>query len=176
MSVLKPIAIVFAAVIVLFFVIGWMLPGSYHVERSVEVMAPTAVVHALVGNLEHWGEWTPWVENDPTIEISIGSSATGVGAHQSWDGNSGKGELTFTSSDPVTGIEYVMSFEENKYKSSGSMTYETIDGGTRIVWSMDGDNPNLISKWLGLFMNSSLVGPSFDKGLAKLKSLAESAA
>ena len=176
MSVLKPIGIVFAAVVVIFFLIGWMLPGTYHVERSIDVMAPTAEVHALVGNLEHWGDWTPWVENDPTIQVTIGNTSTGVGAHQSWDGNSGKGELTFTSSDPETGISYVMSFEENKYSSTGTMTYEAIDGGTRVVWAMDGNNPNMISKWFGLFMNSSLVGPSFDKGLAKLKLLVESEA
>ena len=55
------------------------------------------------------------------------------------------------------------------------ITYKPEGDHTAVAWSMDGKN-NFIAKAVGLFVNcDKLVGGDFEKGLASLKSVAETA-
>ena len=170
---LKWIAIVVGALVLLFVGVGFLLPSEYHVERSVVIDAEPAQVHRLVGDLERWPDWTPWVEIDPGIETVLGDVTTGVGANQTWSGDSGTGALTFTRSDAEAGIVYDLSFNEGQYQSVGAITYEPDAEGTKVTWEMDGDSGmNIIGRYFGLMMDS-MVGPPFQDGLDKLKTTVE---
>ncbi len=176
MKWLKGIVIFVFAVLALLAIIGLFLPSAYHVERELTIAAPAAAVHAYVGDLARWDAWTPWLESDPTIVVTMGATSTGVGAHQSWTGESGGGELTFTLCDPALGVAYDMSFDEGKYASTGELAYEAVAGGTRVVWAMDGDSGrNIIGRYFGLAMDA-MVGPMFEDGLTRLKTVVESGA
>jgi len=172
MAFLKWTLIVVVGLLALLFAVGFVLPDTFHVERSVEIQAPPARVHALVGDLRAWETWTPWKDEDPTIEVSFGERTTGVGASQTWTGESGDGELTFTACDPDAGVEYAMAFNQGQYPSTGALRYEPLPGGTRVVWTMDGESDGVVGRWFGLFMDG-MVGPMFESGLAKLKAAAE---
>ena len=166
-KVLKWFAIVLGVLLLAFVITGFLLPSSYSLERSVLIHASPEQIHQLVGDLRRWPEWSPWEEMDPSIETTYGSSTTGVGASQTWTGDSGGGELTFTQSDPLSGIEYEMSFD-GAFFSTGVVRYEVIPTGTQVTWSMSGEMDNIIGRYMGVLMNS-LVGPPFEAGLAKLK-------
>ncbi len=155
-------------------VVGFLLPSAFSVKRSVVIKADKEQVHELVGDLKQWPVWAPWTEIDPTIKTTYGEKTTGVGAHQSWKGDSGTGELTFTSADPDTGVLFDLSFEEGKYKSTGGLTYATAkEGGVEVSWTMQGDaGMNLINRYMGLLMDR-MVGKDFERGLEKLKTKAE---
>ncbi len=172
MKWLKWIGIVLVVLVVLFVGVSFLLPSDYRVERSVTIDAGPEQVHQLVGHLERWPEWTPWQEMDPTIETVLGDQTTGIGAHQKWDGDSGSGELTFTRCDASTGIAYDLAFDEGKHMSVGTMDYETTAEGTKVTWTMAGDNEGIIGRWFGVMMDA-MVGPAFENGLAKLKTTAE---
>ena len=60
MVIVKWVLIVVAVLVALVVLIGLMLSPAYRVERSVVVDATPAQVHALVGDLARWEEWTPW--------------------------------------------------------------------------------------------------------------------
>jgi len=172
MVVLKWALLVILGLIVLLFAVGLFLPGTFHVERSVDIQAPPSRVHALVGDLRAWERWTPWKDEDPTIVVDYGERTTGVGASQTWVGESGDGELTFTASDPAGGVEYAMAFDDGKYPSLGALRYEPLPDGTRVTWSMDGESNGIVGRWFGIFMDG-MVGPMFESGLQKLKRAAE---
>ena len=167
----KWFVILLAVLLAAFVAVGFVLPSGYSVERSILIDAPPETVHRLVGDLRQWPEWSPWVEADPTIKTTFGPTTTGVGAHQTWTGKDGTGELTFTKSDPRGGIEYDMVFDD-RFHASGALHYEATPDGTQVVWSMDGEMDNFIGRYMGLLMNS-LVGPNFESGLAKLKATSE---
>ena len=158
--------------IVLLFVVSLFLPKTFHVERSILIDAASAEVHAHVGDLAKWESWTPWVEADPTIVIDYGPATSGVGASQSWSGDSGNGELTFTRCDSVAGVAYDMSFDEGRYPSTGELNYAAEGAGTRVTWIMDGESTGVVGRWFGLFMGP-MVGPMFDRGLERLKQVVE---
>jgi hypothetical protein len=69
-------------------------------------------------------------------------------------------------------VVYDMSFDGGKYVSTGAIRYEVGDGGTRVTWEMIGENDGVIGRYFGLMMES-MVGPSFEQGLSRLKHAAE---
>ena len=161
-----------AAVVVLVVVlVGVLLSGDYTAERSIVINAKPAKIHKLVGDLKRWDDWTPWKEDDPSVQVTLGEKTDGLGAGQSWTSKDGKGSLTFTASDENKGIEYDFTFED--WKAQGSIRYDRLDDATKVTWTMKGnvDMP-VLGGYLALMM-PTMVGGSFDKGLAKLKKKAE---
>jgi uncharacterized protein YndB with AHSA1/START domain len=170
---LKIVLVVVAILGVAFVGIGFALPSDYQVERSVVIDADSPRVHAYVGNLARWPDWTPWQDADPTVRITRGARTSGVGAHQSWVGDGGSGELTFTESSPQTGIVYDLSFDEGAYRSEAAMRYHAEGTSTRVTWTMEGDvGMNIVGRYFA-FMMDSMVGPMFESGLADLKTNVE---
>ncbi|MFG0334978.1 MAG: hypothetical protein ACF8TS_16600, partial [Maioricimonas sp. JB049] len=55
------IALIAAGVLVmLFLVVAYLLPDSYRIERRIVIDAPPEEIHAWVGHLKRWPEWTVW--------------------------------------------------------------------------------------------------------------------
>jgi len=159
--------------------VGLMLPTEFAVAKTVTIDAEPAQIHEYVGELKKWEEWTPWQEDDPTMVTTLGDKTAGIGAHQTWTGKDGDGELTFTKSDPTTGIAYDMAFilDEEKHPSTSAMTYKKVDGGTEVTWSMEGDAGSMMPPILGGYITKfAMVGSiegMFDRGLSKLKEKVE---
>lgn len=158
-----------AGIALIFLVVGLLLPSKYSVERSSSIDAGPEHIHELVGELKRWPEWTPWLEDDPTIKVSTSDQTNGVGAHQSWIGESGSGELTITASSPQQGIEYDLSFDDGAFQSKARLVYANENDATTVTWVMSGDvGMNIIGRYFGIMMDS-MVGPMFEAGLGKLK-------
>jgi len=176
MKILKGFLFTVLALVVVFVAVGYFLSKDYDLERSIVIHATPAQIHVYVGDLEQWDNWMPWKEADPSIKVTLGEKTKGVGAHQSWTGKDGSGELTFTASDPEKGIEYDMAFimdDDTRATSHCVTRYEKVDGGTKVTWAMKGTMPGaVIGGWFAMLMDS-MAGKDFDKGLAKLKALAE---
>jgi len=83
--------------LLLFIVIGLLLPQSYNVTKSININANTHIVKPLITDFSQWHKWSPWKKLDPSVELSLGEPSTGVGAHQSWQSKWGAGEMTTTA-------------------------------------------------------------------------------
>ena len=155
--------------------VGLALPREYTISRSIVIDASVDRIHELCDDLEQWPRWTPWFKADPNLEINVGPVTHGEGAHQSWDGKSSKGELTFTRSDPDWGVGFDLTFDDGGTRAACTMSYAPVDSGIQVTWVMTGDNGyDLLSRYFGLLMDS-VMGPMFEEGLARLKLLAEEA-
>jgi len=174
-AMFKKILIAFAVLLAVFVAVGAALGDDYKVSQSITVNADTARVHELCGELKNWPEWAPWQKQDPTIQITYGEKTTGVGAHQSWTGESGSGELTLTRCDPQTGIAYDMEFIEGETRMPAkcAMNYKPAAGAVEVEWTMEGKMElPVIGGYTALFADE-LIGPMFMDGLTRLKSVAE---
>lgn len=174
MRILKTLLSTIIVIIVVVVVVGLFLPTSYTVERSIVINASPNRIHEYVGNLENWNFWEPWREEDPTIVITHGEKTKGVGASQSWVGESGDGALTFTKVSATEGITYDLVFDGGTYVCQSAMVYDPLeDGETKVTWTMSGDMGTPVIGGYFAMMMDAMVGETFDKGLSNLKSTVE---
>lgn len=173
MKIIKQVLSVILVLLVVVIAFGFFLPTEYEVSRSIVINAPNQEIHSYLNNLKKWGKWSPWVEKDPSLKVTLGEITSGVGATQSWIGDSGEGSLIFTYSDPDSGIDYDLDFNKGKYKSTSSFQYEPLGDSTKVVWSMSGDTNTPIIGGFFAYKMDSWVGSDFEKGLKNLKKVVE---
>lgn len=155
-----------------------MKPDHLHVERQATFAAAPADVVPYTADLKLWAEWNPWKEYDPRMETTYSEVTSGPGAWYSWKGNDqvGKGKMTVltVAEDKVThDLEF---FEPWQSKATITFAFTPEGDNTRVTWAMDEDQ-KFGAKVAGLFMDmDAMLGGDFEKGLTKLKPLAEGAA
>jgi uncharacterized protein YndB with AHSA1/START domain len=155
-------------------------PDSFSIRRSTEIAAPPATVHGLINDFRAWSRWSPWEFKDPAMTREYGANTVGPGAMYSWSGNAEVGTGTMTITDSVPGSRVAIRLEFTEPMADTSNVEFTLapasTGGTRVEWTMSGEN-NFVSKLMSVFISmDAMVGPDFEAGLAKLKTAAEGSA
>lgn len=176
MKVLKYILIGLVALVAIYLILCLIGPKDFAVSRSTTINAEQDVVFEQVAELKNWGNWSPWHEMDPDMEITYGESTRGEGASYSWTGEkAGEGSLETIEFAEGTLIKNKLDFGAMGIATT-EWTFASTDSGIETTWSMTGDNPFLFRGML-VFMNidEAIIGKDFEKGLAKLKEYAESA-
>jgi Polyketide cyclase / dehydrase and lipid transport len=173
MRILKRILIF----IVLMVAIGFFMPGTTHVERSIDINAPAVKVFDNVNDLKKWNTWSPWSQLDPNAKWTYSEPNTsGQGAWYTWvsdNKNVGKGKMTIIESKQNEGVKYNLEFEGMGSSIAGFKLTPKDSLNTQVTWTMDSDNGlNPISRWFGVFMDK-MLGSDFEKGLASLKKISE---
>jgi hypothetical protein len=95
-----------------------------------------------------------------------------------WMGNDkvGEGKMTIEKSNApsLVGIKLEF-FKPFAATNTATFTFAPASEGTKVTWAMDGEN-NFMGKAFSMFMDmDKMVGGDFEKGLAAMKTLAESA-
>ena len=83
--------------------------------------------------------------------------------------------MTITESRPSDLIKIKLEFIKPFAATNATdFTFTPSGNATNVKWSMSGDN-NFIGKAFSLFMNmDKMIGADFEKGLAQMKTVAES--
>lgn len=175
MKALKIILIIIVILAAVIGIMGAIAPNEYHVERSITIEAPAALVHDQVKSLKNRQEWSPWAELDPNQKVAYEGTDGEVGSIIKWEGNEdvGKGmqEVTAISDSRVeTKLTFIEPWES---ESNEFVQLEPSVQSVDVTWGFDGSNPFPFNI-MGLFMNmDAMIGKEFEKGLAKLKSRSE---
>jgi hypothetical protein len=178
-SKLKIILIAVAAIIVVFLIVVALQPPDYRVARSIVIPAPPSDVFAQVNDFHNWEAWSPWAKLDPAMKTTFDGPAAGAGAVYSWVGNKkvGEGRMTLTESRPNELVRIKLEFIKPFASTADTeFTFKPEGNQTTVMWAMTGQK-NFISKAFCLFMNmDKMVGGDFERGLASLKAVVETAA
>lgn len=155
-----------AALLLVFLAIGFLLPARWTVERSVDVPAAPADVFPYLNTVALWEAWTPWGE----IEASPVGPAAGVGAGREWDDRQyGRGSFFLTDSEPPRSISYRVRIEDGSATIRGRIRLVPMEGGTRIVWTEEGDfGRNPVLGWTALFVGED-QGRVLEESLRRLR-------
>ena len=168
----------FGVIVVVFVVIVALQPPEFRVARSATIAAPPPAVFAQVNDFHKWDAWSPWAKLDPNMKKTHEGAPAGTGAIYSWSGNDqvGEGRMTLTESRPSELIRIKLKFMKPfAATNTTEFTFKPEGNQTAVTWSMFGTN-NFIAKAFGLFMNmDKMVGGDFEKGLASMKSVVETA-
>jgi hypothetical protein len=151
-------------------------PADFKVERSVVINAPASAAFPWVNDLRKANDWSPWSELDPGMKQSYEGPAAGVGASYAWDGNDkvGSGKQTIVDVKPNELVRVKLEFfKPIAATNSVDFTFVPEGNGTKVSWIMTGRH-GFMGKAFSLAMDmDAMVGGDFEKGLAKLKALAE---
>ena len=153
-----------------------MASTTYTVERSRIISAPPDRVYPLIVDFHQWPRWSPWEDADPELHRAYSGNGEGVGAVYAWSGNrkAGAGRMEIVEVEENRRVEIALDFQK-PFKSTSKIlfTLEPVDAGTGVTWTMTGKK-TLTTKVMGIFKSmDSLVGPDFEKGLARLKATTE---
>jgi hypothetical protein len=152
-------------------------PAHYHVERSVVIAAPPAVVYDIVSDFRRFGEWSPWEKLDPGMKKTFDGPPKNVGSTYAWQGNDdvGEGRMTIVAAAPNQKVDIKLEFFK-PWQSTSQTSWNLASEGeqTKFTWAMDGNNEGLVPKMFSMFMNmDKMLGKDFEAGLTSLKELSE---
>ena len=175
---LKKILIALAVIIVVLVVIVALQPSDFRVTRSTTISAPPPAVFTQVNDFHKWQAWNPWGKIDPAMKQTYEGAPAGTGAIYTWSGNNevGEGRMTITDSRPNELIRVKLEFfKPFTATNTADFTFKPEGNQTVVSWSMFGDK-NFMAKAIHLVMNmDKMIGGQFEKGLASMKSIVESA-
>ncbi len=152
------------------------MADTYTVARSTTINAPAETVYPQIADFHNWGAWSPWDDLDPDMQRSYSGAESGVGAGYAWSGNrkAGEGNMEITDAVESARVQIALDFLK-PFKSSSTTAFALQPQGesTEVTWTMTGPN-TLMTRVMGIFKSmDKMVGPDFEKGLAKLKAVAE---
>ncbi|HEY2895035.1 MAG TPA: SRPBCC family protein [Pirellulales bacterium] len=170
------VGLVLSGLVALFCLVVVLQPSGFSVERSTTMNAPPGRAFEQVNDLALWDAWSPWSKLDPNATTSLSQPSAGKGATFDWAGNAdiGEGTLTIVDSRPNERVEVEQVFVKPfAGKANFTFVFAPADGGTRLLWKMEGQN-DFMGKAMCLFMDlDSMLGKDFEQGLANLKAIAE---
>ena len=183
MSYVRPMAkklvAVLAVLIVVFLIVVTTRPETFEIKRSLLINAPAEVIYDQVDDFRSWSAWSPWEKMDPAMKRTFNEVPSGVGAGYHWVGNKdvGEGSMKITDVKPNEHVgldlNFIAPFEA---KNRTDLDLVPSGAGTTVTWTMSGKN-NFMAKAMGMFMDmDKMVGPDFEKGLASMKTIAETEA
>ena len=153
-----------------------MADDTYSVERSVTIDAPPARIYGQIANFHNWISWSPWEDLDPELKRTYSGAESGTGAVYRWSGNrkAGQGRMEITDASEPSRVQIDLVFEKPwKARNDTLFTIQPEGSGSRVAWSITGKN-TLMTKVMGIFKSmDNLLGPDFEKGLARLKATTE---
>ena len=173
-KVLKAIVWVLAALVVIFIGGGYLLPNEVTIQRQTVINAPQEKVFALVDGYKRFNEWSPWAELDPNTKYTFEGPDSGVGAKMSWASNNpnvGAGTQMITEYVPNSHVAVDLDFGAMG-KSQSYWDLKPEGTGTTVTWGFKMKLDGMMDRWFGLLMDR-FIGPDYEKGLAKVKALAE---
>jgi uncharacterized protein YndB with AHSA1/START domain len=152
--------------------------GDFEVVRRTTIAAPPERVHGLIDDFHAWRQWSPWEDVDPALRREYGGAESGVGARYAWEGNrkAGKGNMEIVGSTPER-VDVRLSFEK-PWKATNSVAFTLAPAGgqsTEVTWRMTGTNTGFAALFAKVFSMDRMLGKDFEKGLARMKTAAESA-
>ena len=179
---MKKVGVVILLLIAVFVVTGYLLPKQIHIERSITIDRPAAMMFEILNGYRHFNEWSPWAKRDPKALFTVSGPESGVGARMSWAGDPqlvGSGWQQIVASKPYEQINIKLDFDAQGIADTG-FTLVAKGDGTEITWFFDSDLTegvnfldSFLARYFGLLFDR-WVGGDYEAGLANLKAYAES--
>lgn len=155
-------------------VVGVIMPGSGHVERSLVVGKDMRQVYDVLDNFRRFPDYSVLGTYDPHIKYEFSGKPYGPGAEVSWTGSGseakvGNGKLTIASAEPsfdkvdstAKSAKIVWNFDSDWRGQDKHFTLELARQGsrdqlTRITWGYDvAYGFNLIDRYANLYIHGN---------------------
>ena len=173
---LKTLALIVIAVIIVALLYAATRPDTFRVERSIRINAAPDKIAPLVYDFHQWEKWSPWEKIDPALTRTYSGAASGKGAIYAWVGNKdvGQGRMEVVEAASPAKVLIKLDFLA-PFEAHNLVEFTLVPEGnaTVVTQAMYGPSP-FVSKVMGLvFSMDKMVGGKYEEGLANLRALAE---
>ena len=156
---------------------SFLLPSQALVTRSIDISAPPDKVFAIVGDLRRFNEFSPWADIDPDIKYTFEGPESGVGQVMKWSSDNadvGSGSQTIVE---IRAADIRREPARLRHAGQVDASFDLVPStaGTNVTWTFKSDLEGIPAKWFGL-MFDRWIGDDYEKGLARLKVVAETPA
>ncbi|MGV8880029.1 MAG: SRPBCC family protein [Sphingobacteriaceae bacterium] len=174
MKILKICLTILILVLVVFFFGGFFLPRTYHLEASITVKKSDTLVFSNVADLNAFAQWNPWSTRDPGAQNKAINLPGIIGSTFHWNGKAiGEGKLEITYVIINKHLDEKLTFTKPwKREAETSFHFEPAAGGTRVLWSLSGENKSTLDRWMTALFRAS-IKRDCDNGLAQLQKYCE---
>jgi effector-binding domain-containing protein len=150
-------------------------PNSFNVTRTKTIKAPAAVIYNNVVDFKNWEVWSPWVEQNPELQITYPEKTSGVDGSYSWIDEDGAGNMKTLFVSPFDSIAQEIQFEDFP-PSNVYWRFEKFENGTNVTWGMKSENMPFMLKFYAAIGGGmdKMIGPDYERGLEKLDSISVS--
>lgn len=163
-------------VLVFFFGVGFLLPSTAHVERSILIERPAIHVYQMVNNLARFPEWGALKTVDPNMEFVPGPTLVGPGARMDWNSSSpklGNGYIEIVGGEDLKGVGFRL-YLSSQNQGNSRFIIAPQDFGVKATWGFDVDfGSNILQRYKGLYLDAA-VGDTLHLSMLRLKYLLES--
>ena len=147
----------------------------FTITRSTSIAANPQVIHGLVDDFHEWTKWSPWEGLDPALQRSYSGPERGVGARYAWKGNSkaGEGSMEITGLTPDA-VDIELRFLK-PWKATNQVRLRLSPSATDtdVTWTMHGEHVGFMGVVSRVMPLDRMLGKDFEKGLTRLKAVAE---
>ena len=177
MKLLKTLGVLLLVALAIAMILMLIMPTKQHIERSITINAPAAVVYEHLTKLDNFNKWSAWNRNDSSIRNTISGTDGTLGAINKWSGHpdiSGQGEIKIASLQINREVEHEITFlQPNAMNAKSQFDLEDLNGQTKVRWQFDIATPR---PWNIFNLFSSMdkkMGNDFEDGLRNLKAMIE---
>ncbi|MEM5532006.1 SRPBCC family protein [Pseudoalteromonas arctica] len=171
---IKPLKILIKCVLLLLLVlalVGLILPQSYSVNKTIEINANLKVIKPLITDFSQWQKWSPWEKVDPSIRFTLGEPSSGLGAHQSWKGKWGYGEMIITSvSQNKVSFNILLNAE---HIIRGTFNLSEQDGIVTLICNIKGQTTAPLISGYTAILSEYVLSNTVSLGLNNLQTVAQ---
>ena len=175
MKVMRNVVISLVALLALVAILGFLLPRTISVDRSIVINAPQPAVFRIVNSLRAFSLWSPWTTLDPNMKFKFEGPDSGVGQKMTWNSKSGQlgtGSIEIADSLRDERVKLLIKFG-TMGQAKSDLTLAPVENGTKVTWSFTSDvGANPFARYMGLVM-PGMVGNEYVRGLANLKRYVE---
>ena len=157
--------------------VGFFLPGTQTIERSIEVEAYPEDVFPYLNNLQLYSQWSPLYAQLSEAEIIYGGGDAGVGQNMAWQNGSGAypfGSQEIVQSQPGEFVQVKANFSGRDATATHALLQNDTGESLTILTKSDielGGFPYL--ERVRSKLRSGWFNDQFDAGLMRLKTISE---
>lgn len=164
---LRKVTRLFALVVIVLLVVGYFLPRSYHIERSLEMNVPRADIARFLSDGSNLTTWLYVLEGK--VESADQALSEGQVLEILYDSGK-KGSILIGKFSPAV-YQFAVVPKIGQRSVSNEIRLDALVAGdkTRVSWSINGElDAGLLSPYLAIFAND-IAGANFEKSLSLMK-------
>ena len=160
--------------IIIVFLIGFLIPSSYEIKKTISVQTSVEKAYQVVSKLQNWQKWA-YDDAEAIANLRYEGAIAGLGAIYTWKDDYSAGRMEIIEEQELKELKAKLIINYGEQESLLTFQFEEIETGTKITWIQTGDMGYDIRARFFMLVGGleKSIGAQNQAGLERLKLLLE---